>query len=116
MNKSIDQVEFKRVIEDLDLSVVQFKAKWNGASQIASLIYEDLAKSYEEAARFYNIDIDEQTGLDDEYGVNGIPTILFFKRGEIVDCARGLTSKTELIEKIENALASTEWKKDFKTK
>lgn len=105
MNKSIDQIEFKRVIEDLDLSLIHFKAKWSGACQIASLIYEDLAKSYEDAARFYNIDIEEETGLDDEYGISGIPTILFFRCGQVVDCARGLTSKTELIEKIENALA-----------
>jgi thioredoxin 1 len=106
MNRSIGQREFRKVIESVDLSLVQFKAEWNGACQLASLIFEDLAKTYGDSARFYNVDIDEPTGLDSEYGVNEIPTILFFKRGHIIDYARGLTSKKELIAKIENALAN----------
>jgi thioredoxin 1 len=106
MNKSIDQEECKKeVVEGSGLSLVQFKSEWSGACQLVSLIYEDLSRTYKGAVKFYVVDIDEQTTLNKEYGINDIPTILFFKGGQIVDYATGLIPKNVLISKIENALA-----------
>ncbi|MDE3248827.1 MAG: thiol reductase thioredoxin [Bacteroidota bacterium] len=107
MNKQVSQSDFNtEVIANSHLSLVQFRKEWNGASQIIEPVYNELASAYEGVVDFYTVDVDKDLGLDKEYGINDIPTILFFKSGKIVDHAVGLTPKNVLISKIENAITS----------
>jgi thioredoxin 1 len=106
MNKQVGKKNFRQeVIENSCLSLVQFKKEWNGASQIIEPVYNDLAIAYNGVVNFYTVDVEKETGLDTEYGVMDIPTILFFKSGKIIDHAIGLTPKNILISKIENAIS-----------
>jgi thioredoxin 1 len=108
MDRAISRKEFKKtVIENTSLSLVHFKAEWSGACQIISPVYEELAKSYTGQVNFYTVDVEKETGIDDEYGVMELPTILFFKSGHIVDHIVGLIPKNLMIAKIENALNKT---------
>jgi thioredoxin 1 len=108
MNKTIEKKDFRNeVIDSITLSLVQFKTEWSGSCQIVSMIYEDLAKAYKGAANFFTVDVDGETTLKKEYGVSEIPTILFFKSGQVIDYATGLVPKNVLISKIENALTSS---------
>jgi thioredoxin 1 len=86
------------------LTLALFKTEWNGACQIVSMIYEDLEKSYRDNAGFFTVDFEEDPELSGEFGIREVPTILFFKEGQLVDHAVGLTAKNELITKIESAL------------
>jgi thioredoxin-like negative regulator of GroEL len=52
------------------------------------------------------VDVEKETGLDDEYGVIELPTILFFRSGNIIDHITGLVPKNVIISKIENALSN----------
>ena len=107
MNKQIGKNSFRHeVIESNARSLVQFKKEWNGASQIIEPVYNDLAKAYNGVVNFYTVDVEKEAGLDTEYGVMDIPTILFFKSGKVIDHAIGLTPKNILISKIENAIVS----------
>lgn len=107
MNKQVSKASFNtEVIANKHLSLVQFRKEWNGASQIIEPVYNELASVYDGVVDFYTVDVDKDRGLDAEYGVNDIPTILFFKSGKIVDHAIGLTPKNELISKIENAITA----------
>ncbi|MFC0771962.1 thioredoxin family protein [Terrimonas alba] len=107
MNKMITRKAFKQeVVNSTGLTLVQFKIEWNGACQIISPIYEELAKSYKGQADFYTVDVEKETGIDREYGVMEFPTILFFRRGEVIDHVTGLTPKNVMISKIENALTT----------
>jgi thioredoxin 1 len=106
MNKQVGKKNFRQtVIESGCLSLVQFKKEWNGASQIIEPVYNDLARAYNGVVDFYTVDVEKEAGLDTEYGVIDIPTILFFKGGKIIDHAIGLTPKNILISKIENAIS-----------
>jgi thioredoxin 1 len=106
MLKIISKKNFKKeVIESKGLSLVQFKTDWSGVCQIIEPVYIDLVHTYSNVANFYTVDVEEEAGLDTEYGVMEIPTILFFKSGKIVDHSVGLTSKNDLAQKIENALS-----------
>lgn len=106
MNNQISRKKLEEVVvHDMNLSLVQFKTEWSGACQIISPIYEELAKSYKGAANFFYIDVEEEIGVDKDYGVMEFPTILFFKNGEVIDHAVGLVPRNVLIMKIENALA-----------
>ncbi len=105
MNKQVTKENFKKeVIENRHLSLVQFKKKWSGASQIIEPVYNDLATAYNGVVNFFTVDVETDGGLDKEYGIMDIPTILFFKCGKIVDHVIGLTPKNILISKIENAM------------
>jgi thioredoxin 1 len=106
MNKQITKSHLmKEVINNMTLSLVQFKTDWSGACQIISPVYEELAKSYKGAANFFSIDVEEEKGVDKDFGVMEIPTILFFRNGQVIDHVVGLIPKNVLIMKIENALA-----------
>jgi thioredoxin 1 len=108
MNRPLSKTDFtKEVIESTNLSLVQFKKEWNGASQIIEPVYNELANSYNGVVNFFTVDVEIEKGLDSEYGVMDIPTILFFKKGRIIDHAVGLIPKNVLISKIENAIEST---------
>jgi thioredoxin 1 len=105
MNKMISKKEFKKeVIDSMSLSLVQFTLEWSGACQIISPMYEELASSYKGQAKFFTVDVEKESGIDNEYGIMELPTILFFKSGKVVDHTKGLTPKNVLISKIENAL------------
>lgn len=98
----------KEIANSNGLSLVQFKKEWNGACQIIAPIYEELAKSYEGQVNFFSIDVEKEKGIDLELGVMEVPTILFFRSGEVIDHITGLTPKNVMITKIENALASAD--------
>lgn len=106
MNRKISRREFrKEVTESSVLTIVNFKADWSGACQIIEPVYNDLAKAYRSKVNFYTVDVEAENGIEREYGIMELPTILFFISGKIVDHAVGLTSRNILISKIENAIA-----------
>jgi thioredoxin-like negative regulator of GroEL len=104
----ISKSEFrKEVISGNGLALVQFKKEWNGACQIIAPIYEELARSYKGQANFFTVDVEKEPGIERDFGVVEYPTILFFRRGEIIDHVAGLAPKNVMISKIENALSTT---------
>lgn len=105
MNRNISGKEFnKEIIESRSLAIVQFRIEWSGACQIISPIYEEMARTYKEKARFFTVDVEQETGLDHEYGILELPTILFFRSGKIIDYIRGLVPRHVMIDKIETAI------------
>lgn len=92
------------LIGNRKLCIIQFRTEWSGSCQIMQPIYEEMARYYKGQADFFCVDADHETQLYTQYGIKEIPTILFFKNNELVDCASGLISKNKLIAKIENAL------------
>jgi thioredoxin 1 len=107
MTRAISKTEFKsEVIDNMSLSLVQFRIEWSGACQIISPIYEELASSYKGQAKFFTVDVEMETGIDHEYGITELPTILFFRNGKIIDHVTGLTPKNVMISKIETALTT----------
>lgn len=108
MNRILSKTGFKKeVLGSQGLNLVQFKKPWNGACQIISPIYEELAKLYKGQANFFIVDVEQVRGIGQEFGVIEIPTILFFRSGEIIDHLTGLAPKNVMIAKIENALSAS---------
>ena len=97
----------KEIAKNLNLLLVHFKTEWNGACQILAPVYDDLASAYNGIAKFLTVDAERNKTIVQRYGVTEIPTILFFKNGEVVDYVSGLASKKTIISKIENALTNT---------
>ena len=94
-------------LKDDTLSVVDFWAEWCGPCRMITPIINDLSKDYEGKATIGKLNVDENPGTAQKYGVRSIPTILFIKNGEVVDKQVGVASKKVLTDKIEKLLPST---------
>jgi thioredoxin 1 len=84
--------------------VVDFWATWCGPCRMMAPIIEELAKEYEGKAIIGKCDVEENEELATEYGIRNIPTILFFKQGEVVEKVVGFQQKPKIQEVINKLL------------
>ncbi len=84
--------------------LVDFWAEWCGPCRTVAPIVSELADDYEGKAVVGKIDVDSNPKIATDYGIRNIPTILFFKDGEVVDKQVGAVPKSVLASKIENLL------------
>ena len=81
--------------------VVDFWATWCGPCRMVAPIISELAEKYDGKVVVGKCDVEENDDLAAEFGIRNIPTILFFKNGEIVDKLVGAASKQKFEEKFE---------------
>jgi thioredoxin 1 len=94
----------KEIINSGKPVVIDFWAEWCGPCRMVGPIVEELAKEYEGKVIIGKMDVDENVDTPQEYGIRNIPTILFFKGGQVVDKQVGATQKAVLAAKIEALL------------
>jgi thioredoxin 1 len=78
--------------------LVDFWAEWCGPCKMIAPILDELADEYDGRVKIAKVDVDNNQGLAVKYGITAIPSLLFFKDGEVVDQVRGLRSKRDLKE------------------
>jgi len=84
--------------------VVDFWATWCGPCRMVGPIISELAEKYDGQIVVGKCDVEEAEDLAAEYGIRNIPTILFFKNGEVVDKMVGAQSKQKFEEKFDALL------------
>ena len=84
--------------------LVEFWATWCGPCRSISPIIEDLAKEFDGRVKVSKLNVDESPSTTSQYGVRGIPTLILFKGGKIVDQIVGAVPKAPLKSLIEKAL------------
>ena len=84
--------------------VVDFWATWCGPCRMMAPIIEELANEYDGKVVVGKCDVEDCEELAAEFGIRNIPTILFFKDGDVVDKIVGAQPKAKLIEKINTLL------------
>jgi thioredoxin 1 len=93
------------VIQSVIPVVVDFYAEWcNPCLQIVPIL-EELELENNNSYRIGKYNVDENKDYAIEWGVRGIPTILFFVDGELVERLVGVMPKTELVEKIQEKIS-----------
>ena len=83
--------------------MVDFWATWCGPCRMLGPVVEELAKEYEGKVKVCKLNTDEGPNVSTKYRITSIPTIIFFKNGEVAGQTVGLQSKAALQEKL-NAL------------
>ena len=98
MAKEINKSEFEQnVLEGKGLSVVDFFATWCKPCQMLAPVIEEVSKKFENVS-FYKIDIDKENDLANKYYIMSVPTIMFFKDGNLVNQVVGYRSVEEMEE------------------
>ena len=95
-NVTNDQT-FEKDISNNDVPVVvDFGAEWCGPCKVLDPILEEIAVENKDKVKIYKMNIDENPMTPQKYGIRGIPTIMIFKKGELVDTKVGSLPKTAL--------------------
>ena len=84
--------------------VVDFWATWCGPCRMIAPIIEELAKESDGKINVGKCDVEECDDIAAEFGIRNIPTILFFKGGEVVDKMVGVASKSKIEDKFKALL------------
>jgi thioredoxin 1 len=81
--------------------LVDFWAEWCGPCKMIAPILDEIANEKGDAVKIAKVNVDESQALSSKFGIRAIPTLLFFKNGAVREQIVGMTSKRDLIAKLE---------------
>jgi len=104
MALTITDANFQELLQGDKPLVVDFWAEWCGPCRMIGPAVEELASEYEGKVVIGNLNVDENDEVVGQFGIRNIPTILFFKNGELVGKHVGVAQKSALEDKIKALL------------
>jgi len=104
MEVTITSENFESLKNGAQPLVVDFWATWCGPCRMIAPVIAKLAEKYDGKITVGKCDVEENDELAAEFGIRNIPTILFFKNGEVVDKMVGAQSEAKLDEKFQTLL------------
>ena len=99
---TIDEGNFEAEVTQSQKPVlVDFWAEWCGPCKMIAPVLDEIAREKGDKIKVGKVDIDKNQSLSFKYNVRAIPTLLFFKNGQVVDQVTGMTSKKDLLGRVE---------------
>ena len=96
MAKHFDTAAFEAAIAGDKPVLVDFWATWCGPCRMIAPVIEEIAAEFEGKAVVGKVDVDEEPGLAQRYGIMSIPTLIVFKGGNVVEQAVGARGKADV--------------------
>jgi thioredoxin 1 len=94
----INDDDFDNHVNNSSLPVlVDYWAEWCGPCKAIAPILDELAKDYEGKVNIAKLNIDNNQNTPAKYGIRGIPTLMLFKDGNVIDTKVGALSKSQLV-------------------
>ena len=104
MEVTITSENFESLKNGAQPLVVDFWATWCGPCRMVGPVISELAKEYDGKITVGKCDVEDNEELAAAFGIRNIPTILFFKGGQVVDKMVGAATKAKIQEKFEKLL------------
>ena len=101
---TVTDANFKEVITTDKPVLIDFWAPWCGPCRMIAPIIDELATEYAGKAIIAKCDVDTSSDVPVKFGIRNIPTLLFFKNGELKDKIVGATTKGAIVEKLDTLL------------
>ena len=97
--KNLNLDNFDNEISSSNIPVlVDFWAEWCGPCKSLGPILEEISKDLKDKLQIVKVNLDENQDLAMKYSIRSIPTLLLFKKGELIDTKVGLLPKSDLVE------------------
>jgi len=101
----VTDASFESEIVNSDLpAMVDFWAEWCGPCKMVGPVVEELAREYEGKIKVAKMDVDQNRETPAKFGIRNIPTLIFFKGGEVAKTIIGAQSKSSIEEELKNLL------------
>jgi thioredoxin 1 len=81
--------------------IVDFWAEWCGPCKMISPLLDEIAREKAGSVKVAKVNVDENQSLSLKYNIRAIPALLFFKNGQLRDQVTGVTSKKDLLSRID---------------
>ena len=104
MEKIITDANFAEILNTDKPVMVDFWATWCGPCRALAPVVEELVAEYEGKAVIGKCNVDDCDELPMKYGIRSIPTLLFFKNGELVDRLVGAAPKAGIAAKLDSLI------------
>ena len=91
---------FDSLLEDQKLVIVDFWATWCGPCRMLSPLLDEVEEEMSDKITVVKVNVDDADEIAMRYRIMSIPTLLFFKNGQIVDKTVGAMPKSTLVDKI----------------
>jgi len=99
---TVDENSFDREVMRSDKPViVDFWAEWCGPCKLIAPLLDEIAREKAGAVKVAKVNVDENQSLSFKYNIRAIPSLLFFKDGQLRDQVTGVTSKKDLLSRID---------------
>lgn len=93
------------VLKSSTPALVDFWAVWCGPCRALAPIIDELAEQYKGKINVFKLNVDENPETAARYGIRGIPTVLFFKGGEVASQTVGVAAKADFQKKMDALVA-----------
>ena len=100
----IDEHNFEETILSSKVAMVDLWASWCGPCRMLSPTVDDIAEEYAGRVAVAKCNVDDNEEVAERFGIRNIPTILFFKDGQLADRSVGLVSKQQIESILNNLL------------
>ncbi len=98
----LDESNFDRELKQDDKPViVDFWAEWCGPCKMIAPLLDEIAREKAGAVKVAKVNVDENQSLSFKYNIRAIPALLFFKNGQLRDQVTGVTSKKDLLNRVD---------------
>ena len=104
MAKVATNTNFEELLQDNKLVVVDFWATWCGPCRMLSPILDQVEEEMQDKVTVVKVNVDDADEVAAQFRIMSIPTLLFFKNGQVVDKTVGAMPKNVLVDKINSNL------------
>jgi thioredoxin 1 len=100
---TVDEANFdSEVVKSTQPVLVDFWAEWCGPCKMIAPVLDEIAREKAGSVKVAKVNVDENQSLSLRYNIRAIPTLLFFKDGQLRDQITGMTSKKDLVSRLDS--------------